>query len=365
MDSPIITKKYVKGNRIIKNIQKQSKKSYSRIKVKFPKAFIGKVVQESGFVDLSEEKHKDGQNINTKEESLLDRIKQSGLTGMSGNGFSVYKKLEEVIKSTASEKVLIINGAECDPGLIHDEWLLRNRMDEIIEGSKIVSSLIKARKVYLAVKIENIGRVSGMEVKVLPNKYPVGAEKVVIKHVLNVELSRGEIPVHKGILVMNVQTVIAIGQIQKGTYLNNTRYITAADCTNGIAKAVRVDYGMSVEEVAAKVLGEKKEKKIYLGGGVMDAHLLKNGETITETINFVGYGSGITYNNEAKCRKCGACSRNCPMGIKVIKIVRHYDKKLKLDKEAFSPDLCLKCGACSFVCPAGKNVMWIMNKMNE
>jgi Na+-translocating ferredoxin:NAD+ oxidoreductase RnfC subunit len=44
--------------------------------------------------------------------------------------------------SNAAKKHLIINGVECDPGLVHDRWLIEHHMHEIEQGAEILKRLI-------------------------------------------------------------------------------------------------------------------------------------------------------------------------------------------------------------------------------
>jgi NADH:ubiquinone oxidoreductase subunit F (NADH-binding) len=64
---------------------------------------------------------------------ILNRIKESELFGLGGAAFPTSRKLQTLLASK-EEKYFIINGVECDPGLIHDAWILRNFSKEIQKG---------------------------------------------------------------------------------------------------------------------------------------------------------------------------------------------------------------------------------------
>lgn len=358
---PIITKKSVKSNDKIKKIQKEAKKKYGKRKLfGYPKASIPKIIVESGYVDIVDKKVNTGVKINELNK-LLVVIEENELTGMSGNGFPTYKKLKTAMEVSTSNKVLIINGAECDPGLIHDAWLIRNRLKDIIFGSKLVGEMINASDVFLAAKLMKNESIEGINVKNLPNRYPIGAEKILIKEVLGVEMDKKDIPVKKGILVLNVQTIIMIAEMAKGEFSKGSRYITVADYTNGEAKVAKVTYDMKSKEVLEKVLGKQTGKVIYAGGGVMGAHKVEEDERITPLTNFVGYADKVAYDNGSKCKKCGNCSRNCPMGIKVHKVVADYGKSINSNMQQYGVQNCINCGTCTYLCQAGKNTMEIVN----
>ncbi|MBE6063767.1 MAG: 4Fe-4S dicluster domain-containing protein [Clostridium butyricum] len=360
---PIVTTKMVGDNKRVKKVQKESKKSYKYKRSRYVKAKLSKLVKETGYLDMvGESKEK---NINTiDKKDLLLEIEKAQLTGMSGNGFPTYKKLKAVLESSSENRVVIINGAECDPGLIHDEWLIRNRLDDIILGSKLISDMIGANDVFLATRLKKgFESIEGIKVKPLPNRYPMGAENILIKQTLGIELDKNVIPVSVGILVINVQTVIRIAEIYKGVYLKNSRYITVADYVEGEAKVVRVGYDSNAQDILEKVFGKQNNKVKYLGGGVMNAHEMNKEDKIGPKVNFIGYGEQTNYDQASKCKKCRRCSKNCPMGIKVHKIISAYEKKQEIDAKIYGTENCINCGTCTFVCAAGKNTMKIVNKV--
>lgn len=167
MNYPIITNKSVKKNKTIRKVQKTNKKKYLKIRSKYPKACISKIIVENGYVNMS-----NNENVSMKTvelSKLLNAIHENGLTCMSGNGFSTYEKLVSVIESSVKNKVLIINGLECDPGLIHDEWLIKNMSDEIVIGSKLIAKMINTADVIFAVKEINSNSLEGISVRILPN----------------------------------------------------------------------------------------------------------------------------------------------------------------------------------------------------
>lgn len=360
---PILTKKMVNKNKQVKKVQKESKRAYKYQKSRYVKAKLSKLVKEIGYLDLVGEK--EGKNIqNIDKKDLLLEIEKAQLTGMSGNGFLTYKKLKAVLESPKENRVVIINGAECDPGLIHDEWLIKNRLDDIILGSKLISEMISANDVFLATRLKKgFESIEGINVKALPNRYPMGAESILIKQTLGIELDKNVIPVTVGILVINVQTVIKIAEIYKGVYLKNSRYITVADYVKGEAKVVKVSYGSNAWDILEEVFGKQNDKVKYLGGGVMNAHQMNKEDKIEPKVNFVGYGEQTSYDQASKCKKCRCCSKNCPMGIKVHKIVGANEKNQKIDTKIYGAENCINCGTCTFVCAAGKNTMKIVNEI--
>ena len=49
-------------------------------------------------------------------------------------------------------KLLIINGAECEPYITCDDRLMRERADEIIEGIRILRYILRPENVVIAIE---------------------------------------------------------------------------------------------------------------------------------------------------------------------------------------------------------------------
>ncbi|MBO5974059.1 MAG: hypothetical protein J6Q16_05140, partial [Clostridia bacterium] len=57
---------------------------------------------------------------------LLDKIEAAGVVGCGGAGFPTHVKLK------GNFEYLIINGAECEPLLRNDRYLMRNMAEQIV-----------------------------------------------------------------------------------------------------------------------------------------------------------------------------------------------------------------------------------------
>lgn len=363
---PIIRKKLVRKNKILKLIQKESKKKYGKVRGSQVKGKVFKLVrleQPMEFLDLTEPEKTKMNYQYFRSEEILERIQKSNLTGLSGNGFSTYEKIRTVYKSRSKSKVLIINAVECDPGLLHDEWLLHNKKREVHMGIELLSSCIPFQKVILASK-EAIPS-SEITCYQVPNRYPMGAEKLLIQQVLGQELASEEIPADKGILVLNVQTVLAIGEIVMEQKSFQSRYLTVADLTTGEAKVVKAYLGSNAKQVLERVFRKQERKVAYYGGGAMMAEPLTETSVITKKTNFIGYSYGNVFDDFAKCVKCGECTKHCPMNLDVRKMIQLMENGKYTEVMAYHPDQCIQCGTCSYYCRAGKNVMGMIADLRE
>src|SRR5690606_30143630 len=73
---------------------------------------------------------------------LLDRLREAGVVGLGGATFPSHIKLREDMRHPV--RILIINGAECEPYITCDDMLMRERAEGVVRGIEIMSYLLDA-----------------------------------------------------------------------------------------------------------------------------------------------------------------------------------------------------------------------------
>lgn len=365
MAQVLINKKTLRSRKELKRNRKNSKKLYGRDRAKTLKCFLGKFVQLKD-VDILTEKRIDNPNNITSIESFLKVLKDKDFTGMSGNGFSTAKKIETFLSSEGNRKVLLVNAVECEPGLLHDEWLLQNHFSEIVEGVNKIKSILKIKNSMIATKctIQSSNHDSDILLCKVPAKYPMGEEHRLIHQVFNLDLMKEAIPAQYGILVLNVQTVYQIFKLFKGTY-DGGKYVTLADIDHGDAVIAYVYKADRIQDVLVKHFGNKAMEKGYAGSGIMDASLITEDTVFDRKISFAAIGTPVTLSNENPCKGCGGCTRHCPAGINVKAIVQRREKDRKSDISGLGAEKCLQCGTCTYFCRAAKPVADYVKEASE
>lgn len=363
---PIINRKSVRRNKELKRVQRKNKKIYGKVRCKIPKASIPKLVlleETVNYIDMTENDNIETKTANIKNaDELIALLRNVGLKGHSGNGFSTADKLKVFNESMVEGKSLLINGVECDPGLIHDEWLINYKLDSIKRGIEVLKEIFKIRNVVIAVKKTEVDLQGDYLINYVPDRYPMGAERLLIQQVFGENIESDDVPAKRGILVLNVQTVLAIGQIVDGIYEEKSQYITAINMKNGDAVVAKVQREMKISEIATKAFGCAEIDELIAGGGIMMAHIASKEECVDEKTFFIAVGKSVNYDDTVKCKKCGKCTKNCPAGLQVMKMVNKIQKNINADISQYGPDKCLKCGTCTYFCSAEKNVMRIISK---
>ncbi|HYE82052.1 MAG TPA: RnfABCDGE type electron transport complex subunit D [Clostridia bacterium] len=288
-------------------------------------------------------------------EEIMKCIERNDVFGMGGAGFPTIRKIETVKRSGANEKYLIVNGMECDPGLIHDKWLMRNRQAGIAGGMEILGRIAGFRRTYyIAKEISGLHFPEYVEIHQLPDRYPYGAEKLFVEKLLGISIPADSHPAQYGVLVLNVQTVLAVYEAVYCNKKADTRFITVADLFADMRKVVKVKIGDHVSDIVEKTVGSKGIT--FVGGGIMQVRPAEDSEVIGKTTNFIAVGMLPRYKESLQCINCGLCRLCCPMGLNVKRIADLVDEGKLLEAQTYNTERCISCGSCSYVCPAGKNL---------
>lgn len=335
---------------------KNAKRMYKKGSRKPLKNFLGKAVELSSELVIGNEERIIDFVKSINRDDLLSKLKKSNLTGMSGNGFLVSEKFERFLTSDNDNRILIINAVECDLGLIHDEWLLKNRHSEIVYAIDYLKKSLSLNSVILATKNQNIENGLNYSKIIVPARYPMGEEHFLIDKVLDIKMPKKEYPADFGILVLNIQSVYQICKIVNNCY-DGGRFITIADLSKAEAKVAYVHTSDKITQVLKKGFGYTKNNLAFKGTGIMSCSIVNEDDDFSFTGNFAVYSKPPKIDNANKCRKCHMCDMKCPVGIKVSKLVHELDKYKSnhiLNMEIFQK--CLKCGTCTYYCMASKNV---------
>ncbi len=145
--------------------------------------------------------------------SYLDAIAEAGVVGAGGAGFPTHVKLAGSIEGGC----IIANAAECEPLLAHNIAFLEKSPETIIRGMEYLLEITGARMGYIAIKPRHkkaliaLGKASQhkkyIEIKLLPDMYPAGDERVIVRELLGHVMQPGELPSAYGALISNVESI--------------------------------------------------------------------------------------------------------------------------------------------------------------
>ena len=205
--------------------------------------------------------------------SLIDDIYQAGVVGAGGAGFPTH------VKYNCQAEYLIINGAECEPLLMTDKYLMRNFTEEILDAVHIVAENIKAEKIVFALKkkykdeiacLQEISKKKNYNIEffLMESFYPAGDEQIMVYEITGRTVPEGGIPIDVGAVVTNVGTL-------KNTYFAlekkpvTDKYVSVLGEVNN-PSIIKVPIGTPVKKCIEIAGGSRiEEYSVILGGPMM------------------------------------------------------------------------------------------------
>ena len=294
--------------------------------------------------------------------TLLERIQESGISGMGGAGFPTHIKVN--VKQPVD--YLIINAVECEPYITADDMLMQERASDIIAGIEILVKLLSPKAVLIGIEDDKpiaaaslkaaIGQKDNYFVREVPTKYPSGGEKQLIQLLTNKEVPAGRRPLDIGIVMQNVGTAFAIAQAVLDDIPLIHRVVTVAGETLAQQQNVLALIGTPISDLLnACGFQAEPQQRIIIGGPMMGFAIADWSVPVVKTTNCIlaptesELGAAV---EEMDCIRCGACADACPASLLPQQLL-WYSKAKDQDKLAeYNLSDCIECGACAYVCPS-------------
>jgi len=121
----------------------------------------------------------------SSQKNILDLIDEAGLVGRGGASFSVAKKISLVKESlkTRKEGYIIVNGAEGEPGVKKDGYILNHYPEDIVNGIYLIHQFLgkqKIKHIYFFLSHDYYKKYSQKIKDILgQKKYSVIEEKII------------------------------------------------------------------------------------------------------------------------------------------------------------------------------------------
>lgn len=315
---------------------------------------------------------------------IVSAVRDAGVVGMGGAGFPVHVKLGNEVDT------IIANGAECEPIIECDKYLMKTAADRIVRGMELAMEQVKASRGVIAIKRKNEAAVDALErassvnpeISVFPlgNYYPAGDELVLIRHVTGRMVKPGELPFNVGVTVSNVATLASVADAVEGRPVTS-RMVTVA---GEVARPVTLDVpvGTSMRELIAHAGGTTVPAYEVVAGGPIMGDIVAEDDPITKTIGGViilpadhdmirikRQEPRVTRLKAKMCCTCQECTILCPRNAlghpispaKIMSYAWQLDAildKIKsgnldpfIERMVFESYLCCQCGLCEqFAC---------------
>jgi electron transport complex protein RnfC len=327
-----------------------------------PKRTLTCVIESDG-QDIWEDSIKERDYTNFTKQELIQIIHDAGIVGLGGGAFPTYIKLSPPREKSID--TLIINGCECEPYITADHQLILEKAAEIVQGINIIAKILEVEKVIIAIEDnkpdavlimqEAIYRNKHYSVVKLKSKYPQGAEKQLVKSLLNRVVPAGGLPLDVGVVVQNVGTVNAIYEACRFNKPLVERLVTVSGSAIKEPRNLLTRLGTPVYDLIEFCGGYTTQAAKIIFGGPMMGIAQYNDElpTIKGTSGIVVMTEAETkIEPEGPCIRCGRCIETCPMNLLPCELNNFIRKKDFVRSKLYNLMDCIECGCCAYECPA-------------
>lgn len=317
--------------------------------------------------------------------SIIEKIKTAGIIGLGGAGFPTHIKLD------SKPQCLIINGAECEPLLRNDRYIMKHFANKLVNAINALNEHFGGIRCVFATKADYKEEVDALEKAIAENNskaeifllksyYPAGDEQLIVYEVTGKTVPPSGIPLDVGCVVINVATLYSIDNAIGGLPLTK-KFITVTGKVKN-PMVMRVPVGTSFSDCIKLAGGTTIDKYTVVAGGPMmgkrlslnDAGSMYVGKTTSGIIvlpsdsaisNFAGTNlEHIKNRARSSCIQCSYCTDMCPRHLLGHPLEPHKIMR----KLAYSTDivsmlddikireaaLCSECGLCEmYACPMG------------
>ncbi|MFW6065916.1 MAG: electron transport complex subunit RsxC [Planctomycetota bacterium] len=302
-------------------------------------------------------------------EKIRDAVADAGIVGLGGAAFPTHVKFTP---GEAKIDTLLVNGCECEPYLTADYRLMLEFPAPIITGAMLAGRACGAERIVVAIEdnkpraadaMRKAAEGTGIEVVEVETRYPMGGERQLTVAVLDREVPTGGLPLHVGVVVLNVATSAAVARaVLRGKPLTH-RVVTVTGA--GIKRPANVltPIGASYADLIEHCGGLTDDAARVVSGGPMmgfavgdlEAPLTKGAGGITVLTH-----EDVRRAEETQCIRCGRCVDVCPLHLVPTKMALAARNKDWEQARRYYLTACCECGCCAYVCPAAIPLVQLM-----
>jgi len=296
-------------------------------------------------------------------EEIIEKVYQYGIAGLGGAVFPTASKLSLATKRC---KLLIINGAECEPYITCDDRLMQERTNELVEGIRILRYLLRPEEIVIAIEdnkpkaIKAVKKAlkgaNDMFVREIPTKYPSGASDQLVQVLTGLEIPQGKRTIEMGIVMHNIGTVYAVKRavIDDEPLIERVVTLTGDKIRNKGNVWARL--GTPIIHLLEQVDYQADERfPVFLGGPMTGFILPSLQSPITKTANCIIAPDHFEYappEPERSCIRCSSCSDACPVGLLPQQLYWFARSEDHEKSNEYHLEACIECGICAYVCPS-------------
>ena len=298
----------------------------------------------------------DWQNLDAA--PLLERIHQSGISGLGGAGFPSARKLKH------PNRTLIVNAAECEPYITCDDMQIREHAAEIVIGAQIAAHIIGADTIHFGIEDDKPQAIAALKraiadaadprirLTTVPTRYPSGNSRQLIELLLGIRVPADRHAAEYGLICHNSATLKAIHDaIQLGQPLTE-RYVTLTGEALAAPQNLRARIGTPIDHLIAQAGGASPDARLIIGGPMMGHPQTINRAGLKKTSNCLLLLPATPAPREENCIRCARCADACPMELLPQQLYWYSRNGQSQRLNQYRLFDCIECGICASVCPS-------------
>ena len=250
-----------------------------------------KAVLEDRIIIVPDDEQKDAY-VPIQEGDHLDMIKEAGVVGMGGAGFPTGVKLGTDLNGG----YILVNAVECEPGLYHNIRQIEDNIEMTLKGVRYCMEIANAAQAIFAVKAKNKKAVNilreavrneeNISIHLLPDIYPMGEERAVVRETLGKLLDPTQLPSAADSIVINVETVLRVAEaidLKKPCFSKNMTVIGKINGGNEPHVYMDVPVGTSVGDMIERAGGIDGVYGEIIMGGPFTGKAVEKDAPVTKT----------------------------------------------------------------------------------
>ena len=296
---------------------------------------------------------------------LVGAVQQAGLVGLGGAAFPTHVKM--AVPEGKTIDTVIANGCECEPYLTCDHRLMLEQKEALFSGLAITLKATGAKQAVIGIEDNKPDALAllrdsvphGQPIYVAPvkTKYPQGAEKMLIKSLLNREVPSGGLPMDVNVACFNVSTLAQMADLLPKRQGLIERVVTVTG--PGVKKPGNyiIPLGTPLQFILDHVGLAEDARQVILGGPMMGPSAGSLEVPTTKGVSGIVVFTQKELDARPKqvyaCIKCGSCVEACPLYLNPSLLGAQARKE---QYEAMEQDThlndCFECASCTYVCPS-------------
>ncbi len=263
--------------------------------------------------------------------------------------------LERLTDPDRPLRTLVVCGVDQDLGVLTQQYVLRARQQEVVDGIHILKKLAGFEDVVILTlkeAIQGYGHIGARVVGVDP-AYPSALPQMVMHQVFGQTVPAGRTCEDLGYGFISAEAVAAVGTAFASGRVPATKLMTLIP-KDGFSRLVEAPVGTPIGVILDKFdVRIDTGDRIVFGGPMRGSAVYAVDHPVqpdTDAVMILGRSQAAHVSDYA-CVNCGECVRACPARIQVNLLVRYLEAgKFGDAEESYDLHSCIECGLCNYVC---------------